>query len=133
MNVKTIKFGFIASALMNFSGVLILSRGFTNEAINIIDPVVMSNFGLLMIVIWGLAFLGASMITSNVKWLAAAFAVEKLVYVISWLTWFSPDKLTHAYELDLFAGIFYSIYGLNDFVFMLFFALLFWDQRKTAA
>lgn len=131
MNVKTIKLGFIAAALMNFGGVLILSRGFTNEAINAIDPVVMSNFGLFMIVIWGLAFFGASTITSNVKWLAAAFTVEKLVYVVSWLLWFSPDKLTYAYELDLFAGIFYSIYGLNDFIFMLFFGFLFLDQRKV--
>lgn len=72
MNPAVVKGGFIAAALMNLGGVLILSRFFTNTAINETDPVVMSNFGLLMIVVWGLAFLGAAMVEGNVKWLAGA-------------------------------------------------------------
>ena len=71
--------GLIAAGLMNVSGALIFSRAFTNEAINHADPVVMSNFGLLMIIVWGLAYIGASTINSNIKWLAGAFALEKLV------------------------------------------------------
>nr|WP_086939385.1 hypothetical protein [Thaumasiovibrio occultus] len=132
MKASTIKTGFIAAAVMNFAGVLILSRGFTNSAINLLDPVVMSNFGLLMIVVWGLAFLGAAMIEANLKWLAAAFVVEKLVYVISWWRWFSVDKIALAYELDMFAGGFYTIYGLNDLIFMLFFAWVFVCQYADA-
>ena len=126
-----IKIGLIAASLMNITGVLVFSRVFTNSAINSADPVVMSNFGLVMIVVWGLAYLGASSITSSIKWLAAAFAVEKLVYVVMWLTWHSQNSLTKLYAQDFFAGVFYSIYGLNDFVFMLFFAWVFFRQARS--
>ena len=64
---KLIKFGFIMAAGMNIGGVLLFSRFFTNPVINELDPVVMSNFGLLMIVIWGLAYLASAFITSNIK------------------------------------------------------------------
>jgi len=124
MNQKLIKNGFILAALMNFS-VLVFSRGFTNVAINDADPVVMSNFGLLMIVMWGLAYLSAATINSNIKWLTGAFALEKLIYVVVWVKWLLGNSLGAVYSTDTFAGIFYSIYGLNDFVFMVFFAWVF--------
>lgn len=128
MNKTVVKLGFIAAAAMNIGGVLIFSRAFTNSAINDADPVVMSNFGLLMIVVWGLAYLGAAFIKSNVRWLAGAFAVEKLVYVVAWLAWIFQNSLQDVYDADMFAGVFYSIYGLNDFIFMLFFAWIFKSQ-----
>lgn len=131
MTNNTIKLGFIAAAMMNIGGVLLFSRALTNTTINEFDPVVMSNFGLLMIMVWGLAYLGAAFISTNMKWLAAAFAVEKLVYVAVWLMWITSNSLTAVYEQDLFAGIFYSIYGLNDFVFMIFFAWVFMVQHKA--
>ncbi len=127
---KLIATGLIAAGLMNIGGVLVFSRAFTNNAINAADPVVMSNFGLAMIAVWGLAYMGASTIASSIKWLAAAFAIEKLVYVLVWLNWISSNSLARLYEQDLFAGIFYSIYGPNDFIFMLFFAWLFFVDRR---
>jgi hypothetical protein len=51
MNPNLVKNGFIAAAFINIGGVLLFSRAFTNDAINQADPVVMSNFGLLMIVV----------------------------------------------------------------------------------
>lgn len=133
MNRNLVKNGFIAAAIMNIGGVLVFSRGFTNVAINNADPVVMSNFGLLMIIVWGLAYLGAGFIHSNIKWLAGAFAVEKLVYVVVWVKWILENSLAALYARDAFAGAFYSIYGLNDIVFMLFFAWVFLSQpAKTS-
>ena len=125
MKKSLIKNGFIAAGLMNIGGVLLFSRGFTNSAINDADPVVMSNFGLVMIAVWGLAYLGAAAISANIKWLAGAFALEKLVYVVVWAIWLSSNSLPELYAEDFFAGAFYSIYGLNDFVFMVFFAWVF--------
>ena len=122
MNKNLVKNGLIAAGLMNIGGVLLFSRAFTNQAINNADPVVMSNFGLLMIVVWGLAYLGAAFIDANIKWLAGAFALEKLVYVVVWVMWLSANSLPQLYAKDVFAGMFFSIYGLNDFLFMLFFA-----------
>jgi hypothetical protein len=124
MNQKLIRNGFIIAACMNFS-VLLFSRGFTNAVINEADPVVMSNFGLLMIVMWGVAYLAAATITSNIKWIAGVFALEKLIYVVIWVKWLLGNSLDAVYSADLFAGLFYSIYGVNDFLFMIFFAWVF--------
>jgi hypothetical protein len=115
---------------MNIGGVLLFSRAFTNVAINEADPVVMSNFGLLMIVVWGLAYIAAATITSSIQWLAAAFALEKLVYVVVWVRWLSEHSLAQLYSTDFMAGAFFSIYGANDFIFMLFFAWVFLRQRR---
>jgi len=130
VNHKRIKQGFLLAALMNVGGVLIFSRAFTNVAINRADPVVMSNFGLLMITVWGLAYLGASKIDSNIKWLAGAFALEKLVYGVVWIRWLSGNSLSQLYKEDLFAGVFYSIYGANDLIFMMFFAYVFFRDAS---
>lgn len=67
---------------MNIGGVLLFSRAFNNPVINNADSVAKSNFGLLTIVVWGWAYLGAATISSNTKWFAGAFALEKLVYVV---------------------------------------------------
>jgi hypothetical protein len=123
--------GFIAAGLMNIGGVLLFSRAFTNTAINDADPVVMSNFGLLMIVVWGLAYLGTAGVESGVRWIAGAFALEKLVYVVAWFQWMSANSLAELYSKDLFAGVFFSIYGLNDFAFMLFFVWVFVVKRRS--
>ena len=86
LNPSLIKQGFIAAAIANISGVLIFSKGLTNTALMEADPVVMSSFGLIMIMVWGLAYLGAAFTPGNLRWIAGAFAVEKLVYVVCWLT-----------------------------------------------
>lgn len=125
------KRGLIAAATMNIGGVLVFSRLFTNRALNDADPAVMSNFGLLMIVVWGLAYLGAAAIRADIKWLAGAFALEKLVYVVVWGLWLSQNSLAQLYAKDVFAGVFFSIYGLNDFVFMLFFAWMFVSKPRV--
>ena len=132
MSFTLIQKGFIAAALMNIGGVLTFSRGFTNTALMEADPVVMSSFGLLMIMVWGLAYLGAAFSTGNIRWLAGAFAVEKLVYVVAWGLWISANDLGAVYSKDLFAGVFYSIYGLNDAVFMLFFAWVFFRKQHNS-
>ena len=131
MTKNMVRNGLIAAGVMNVGGVLLLSRAFTNVAIGEADPVVMSNFGLLMIAVWGLAYLGAASISSSVKWLVGAFALEKLVYVLVWLMWLSNNSLAELYSRDVFAGVFYSIYGLNDFVFMLFFMFVFFMRHRS--
>ena len=125
MSKTMIKYGFIAAGLMNIGGILLFSRVFTNETMNQADPVVMSNFGLLMIIVWGLAYLAVSSTYERAKWIIAVFAIEKLVYVITWGIWISKNELSSLYSNDLFAGVFYTIYGPNDIVFMLFFSWVF--------
>lgn len=92
----------------------------------------MSNFGLLMIIVWGLAYIAAPTIKVNIKWLAAAFAFEKLVYVYVWLVWQLNNELSSVYAEDLFVGVFFTVYGLNNFVFMPFFVWLIISESKRA-
>ena len=132
MHKQLIRNGLIAAGLINTVGVLLFSRAFTNTALNEADPVVMSNFGLLMIAVWGVAYLGAAAVTSSIRWLAAAFAIEKLVYVVVWIRWLADNSLAQLYAQDRFAGAFFSIYGANDLLFFLFFVWIFRVQSAAA-
>lgn len=131
MNILTIKNVLIAAGLMNIFGVCIFSKLFTNTVLNDADSVVMSNFGLVMIIIWGGAYIAAAFVQANIQWLLALFAVEKLIYVLVWLNWLLNNSLSAVYDSDIFAGIFYSIYGLNDLVFMVLFALFAFSQHRA--
>ena len=124
VNDSTITKGFITAGLMNMSA-LVFSRFFTNSTIPESDPVVMSNFGLLMIVVWGLAYIAVAKNFHQVKWLIGVFAIEKLIYGCVWVKWLMNNNVKAVFEKDVMAGIFYAIYGVNDWIFFLFFAFVF--------
>ena len=124
INNKLISKGFILAGIMNCS-VLLFSRGFTNKTINTYDPDVMSNFGMVMILIWGLAYISVAYKFQNVKWLVLIFAIEKLIYGCVWLQWMTTNDVSKVYDEDKMAGIFYSIYGINDWLFCVFFLYIF--------
>jgi hypothetical protein len=117
--------GFILSGLMNILGVLIFSRFFTNSVIPEYDSQAMSNFGLLMIVVWGFAFLSVSKNYDKVPWLIGVFVLEKLIYASHWTNWMINNKVSEVFEKDKMAGIFYAIYGVNDWIFFFFFLVVF--------
>jgi hypothetical protein len=122
---STISKGFIAAGLINIGGVLIFSKFFTNSVISEFDPTVLSNFGLLMIVVWGFAYLSLSKDYSKVKWLVGVFAVEKFIYGFLWTKWMLNNDLSAVYTEDTMAGVFYTIYGINDWMFFIFFFYVF--------
>jgi hypothetical protein len=128
--MKFLKYGFIGAGLSNIVGVLLFSKFFSNEAMNAANPVVMSNFGLLMIVVWGFAYIAVANSYEATPWLSAVFTIEKLIYTLTWIFWFQQNDLTLLYTKDLFAGIFYTLYGLNDFLSMLIFCFAFWITRR---
>ncbi|MDB4063327.1 hypothetical protein N9848_05910 [Flavobacteriaceae bacterium] len=122
--------GFVLSGIMNIGGVLIFSRFFTNDAITAADPVVISNFGLLMIVVWGLVFLSVSQKYEELNWLVGVFAIEKFLYGLNWINWISNNDLFALFNKDQMAGIFYALYGINDWLFFLFFLYVFIKSFK---
>lgn len=122
---KTLTYGFIAAGLMNIGGVLTFSRFFTNSTLAEFDPVVMSNFGLLMILVWGLAYISVAKDFAMAKWLIAVFSIEKFIYGFVWIKWLLNNNLSAVYAQDTMAGIFYTIYGANDWLFFLFFTYVF--------
>ena len=130
---RAIRLGFYAAGFANIGGVLLFSRAFTNAALNQAQPDVMSNFGLLSIILWGLAYLSVSANYRSVRFLVGLFAIEKLVYVVGWLSWILPnaETLGALYRKDFLAGAFMSVYGPNDFLFLLFFGWVFWKGARS--
>ena len=120
----TITKGFLIAGLMNAT-VLIFSKLFTNSIITEFDPQVMSNFGLLMIFIWGLAYMSVAKNYHQVKRLVGIFAIEKFIYGYVWTNWMLHNNVSDVFEKDLMAGLFYSTYGINDWVFFIFFSFVF--------
>ena len=113
------------SGIMNIGGVLVLSRCFTNHVINETDPVVMSNFGLIIIVVWGIVFIAMAPKWEHLKWLIGAFVIEKFIYATVWTQWILNNDVSSVFQQDVMAGIFYSIYGINDWFFCLFYLVVF--------
>lgn len=116
---------FILSGLINIVAVLVLSRFFTNTYIPKYDATVLSNFGLLMIVLWGFTYISVAKSYKKVKWIVAVFAIEKLIYGIIWVNWRLQNNVSPIFDEDLMAGIFYSIYGINDILFCIFYSVVF--------
>jgi hypothetical protein len=121
---RTAVWGFIAAGLMNVVGVLIFSGGFTNDELVALSPNVFSRFGLLMIIVWGLAYISVARSYRAVPALVLVFALEKAIYVATWFIWLSNHggEFSSIYARDPKTAIFYAIYGPNDLIFGLFFA-----------
>ena len=131
MTEKMIRKGFIIAGLSNILGVIICSKAFTNDVMLATQPDVMGYFGLILIILWGLAYISVCKSYNQVRWLVGVFTIEKLAYVIAWLTFITSHSLSAIYELDILAGVFYTIYGANDFIFMLFFSVVFLKQDQV--
>ena len=131
MKPTTISKIFLFAGLSNILGVLIFSKFFTNEVMMEAQPMVMGHFGLIAIMLWGLAYIAVGQNYAYVPWLIAVFVIEKLVYVLVWLNWLFSNSLNSLYDQDIFAGLFFSIYGLNDLLFGLFFGYVFLKVRRS--
>ena len=121
---------FLLAGLSNILGVHICSKLFTNQTMMQVQPSVMGAFGLVMIIIWGLAYIAVYRTYDSVRWLIGVFVVEKFAYVVAWGTFVYTHSLAEIYKTDAFAGVFYSVYGINDFLYMLFFIYVFLTASK---
>jgi hypothetical protein len=116
--------GFLLGGGVNILGTLLVSAGFTNRTLTSLDPVVFSNFGLVAIMLWGLAYVAVSRSYQHVPFLVLVFALEKLVYTILWFRWITRfgDQLPGISSQAPLTAMFYRGYGLVDFSFGVFFA-----------
>lgn len=126
--------GFIAGGLINIAGMLLFSKGFTNDDLGRIYPEVFSRFSMFTIVLWGLAYITVSSSYAQVRWLVLVFAVEKVAYGVTWICWMSQyhGELPRLLGDAPLAGFFMAIYGPNDWAFALFFAWVFFVSRPKA-
>ena len=119
------------AGLSNILGVMICSKAFTNDVMLATQPDVMGYFGLISIILWGFAYISVCKSYNQARWLVDVFVIEKLAYVIAWLAFIASRSLSSIYELDVLAGVFYTIYGANDFIFMLFFSFVFLKRGQV--
>lgn len=133
MNANSIKNISIAAGLTNIVGVLFFSLGFTNQYISFYYPAVFSTFGLVAIILWGFAYIAAVFGEPN-KYIFGVFALEKLLYVVTWGVWMTAyvSQLGHLYDQSFLTGLFYTLYGPIDFVFGVCFAFIALRLRKTS-
>lgn len=126
--------GFIVAGMVNIVGILIVTRGLQSDTLALADPGVFSFFGLLMIMLWGLAYLASAPHATSSIWLPAVFGLEKLAYTLNWVQWTSAhaQTLPAIREHDLLGSMFLAGYGINDGIFMVFFATVAFLNWKSA-
>lgn len=126
------RIGFLAAGLANISGVLLATQGFTSPAVAQYFPSVFSDFGMIAIILWGLAYIAVSRSYAAVPWLVAVFAIEKAAYVMTWVLWMNANSgvLPAIQEQSVTAWLFYLVYGANDLAFGLFFGWVFLKTRS---
>jgi hypothetical protein len=126
--------GFIIAGCVNFFGSLLVSAGFTNRTLTALDPIVFSNFGIIAIMLWGMAYVAVSKSYPHVPYVVMVFAVEKLVYTIIWIRWMARfvHELPGLFSQAPLTAAFYSTYGLVDFSFGVFFAWVALTTKRNA-
>ena len=124
--------GFWLAGAYNVFGMLVFSKLFTNPVIAAVDPVVFSWLGQVAVILWGLAYCSVAKAYRHVPLLVLVFAIEKLVYALTWFAWLLAKGNTIpaiAAESPL-SAMFFAVYGAGDFAFFLFFAWVAWQGRK---
>lgn len=126
MSDRLFRLGFLLAGVTNIVGILVITRWMTAPTLRQADPAVFGDFGILMIMLWGLAYIGTSDYCTRAVLLPLVFAVEKLAYTLNWHFWIRDhgQQLTVIREADLLGAFFLQSYGLNDALFGLFFLLV---------
>lgn len=124
--------GLVSAGLANVVGVLLVSRGFTHPYVGTLFPELFSSWGLACIILWGLAYLSVARSWRQAPALLAVFAVEKALYVGSWVWWQSTHGglMPQIWATDPLTGLFYAAYGPLDLAYGLYFASLCVQARR---
>ncbi len=129
-HLSKFRLGFWLAAIYNIVGILIFSKAFTNPLVAQYDPVIFSSFGLISIILWGLAYLSTAKRYMDVPYLLLVFFVEKMLYAQHWVDWMidHSNLLNEIYLQSPLTHFFFLIYGVGDFLFGVFF-LWVWTKR----
>ena len=133
MNETTISKGFMLAGGVNIGGILLVSYGLQSATLPAADPTAFSVFGMLVIMLWGAAYIAAAPYAARSVALPLVFAVEKLLYTVHWGQWVAEhgNTLGQVMESDWLGGLFLSAYGINDGLFCLFFAYVAWRNWQA--
>ena len=123
MDTQTwVRRGIYAAAATNILGSLIFSKGY-GDALGAQFPALFGTWGLILIQVWGLAYLAGARPWPRTSPLFLVFAIEKAVYVASWALWLLQrgGDLPALFANDPMTALFFASYGLVDGLFGLFF------------
>ena len=121
---------FQIAGLVNIVGILLVSHAFTDSLISDLDPDVFSTPSLILIMVWGCAYLSVGPYWQKIPTISLVFAIEKLVYVVMWFRWISErhNELPAIWNQNPPIALFFGGYGVVDLAFGLFFL---WAWRKA--
>lgn len=126
MNDQLVRAGFLLGGIVNIAGILLVTHGMTSATIGTADPAVFSDFGIISIMLWGLAYIATIPHAAGSVLLPAVFALEKLAYTVNWALWMGENSASVAVirNEDFLGGFFLGGYGINDGLFCVFFAFV---------
>ncbi len=132
MNDKRTRLGFLLAGLYNL-GIIVFSRGFSN-VLGEVDPLFGSE-GAVLIALWGLAYMGLRDAYKAAPMVVGVFCVEKVFYAQHWAVWLAAEhgNLGDLFASDPMSAAFFSVYGLGDAAFAVFFGLVAWRHRRRPA
>jgi len=120
---------FILAGLVNIFAVIVFSKGYSNN-LSVQYWEVFSVEDLFGIQLWGLAYIATAFSEGfpySHKALCFVFFLEKIFYALTWVRYmmktksFFTTRLTSLVQEDPLTGVFFWIYGINDFVFAIVF------------
>ncbi len=125
---------FVIAGWANIVAILLATRAFTDSTISQVDPEGFSTPSLVLIMIWGTAYLAVAPRWQRLPQMCLVFAVEKLVYVVMWTQWIRHhrDQLDGVWEEDPLIALFYGGYGIVDLGFGCFFFWAWLQARQTS-
>lgn len=99
------------------------------------DPLFFSWSGVVIIALWGLAYIASAPHWQQLPGLMLVFAIEKLLFAGRWALWMGDNssQLPTLFEQDVMVALFYSGYGIWDGACALLFLFLFVRARKAGA
>ncbi len=128
--MKRTTIGFWLAALYN-ACIIIFSKGFGDD-LGAVDPL-FGPAGCVAVLLWGAAYFALSRRYEVAPALALVFCLEKAFYATHWLIWMSSHRseLAEMTSQDPLTGMFFSIYGAGDLLFMVFFGTVAWNWRHN--
>ena len=123
MTKKMIQKIFWAAGIINIIGMLSVSLFFTSPYPGKYYPLVFSSFGMIVIMLWGLANIAVSSVYMHVRMLLFVFALERMAYTITWIIFIatSGSLIPVIFQESIITGLILGSYGLCDAAFSLFF------------
>jgi hypothetical protein len=112
--------GYLLAGIYNFS-ILVFCKLFSNN-LGRYDSLFNFN-GIIMILLWGMSYISISRSYRKEPFLNLVFFIEKMYFVYKWVIWMlnNHKNLSNLFNEDIFTGLFYSVYGIGDLLFGLFF------------